>query len=275
MRSACIIVLVTLAGSGAWTQNQTARDAVVARAKTLELDTPYVPPPGDPLEHHAAGYAKIVCSAVFVSGFEPAFASENLGYFVAPYDERAKLGAPKVDRAARTVQVTMPNGVVRVAKHVGSQGCVALPMGKTDVAFRPVVVKSALPDPSTQPWPMGDVLPKAGSPAAFDAARLQAAVDAAFDPAGMTAAFVVTHRAHRGRAVWRERDPHDAARELVDGQKPDGDTPRHPHSRGCLRSVATGPGSGMAGARRRTREDSHRRHPAHVERPAHSRTAGS
>jgi hypothetical protein len=93
MRSACIIVLVTLAGSGAWTQNQTARDAVVARAKTLELDTPYVPPPGDPLEHHAAGYAKIVCSAVFVSGFEPAFASENLGYFVAPYDERAKLGA--------------------------------------------------------------------------------------------------------------------------------------------------------------------------------------
>jgi hypothetical protein len=64
MRSACIIVLVTLAGSAAWTQEQTARDAVVARAKTLELDTPYVPPPGDPLEHHAAGYAKIVCSAV-------------------------------------------------------------------------------------------------------------------------------------------------------------------------------------------------------------------
>lgn len=28
---------------------------LLARAKALELDTPYVPPPGDPLSHHAAG----------------------------------------------------------------------------------------------------------------------------------------------------------------------------------------------------------------------------
>ncbi|HUE89168.1 MAG TPA: hypothetical protein VMO26_24070, partial [Vicinamibacterales bacterium] len=160
MRNASVIVLITLAIAAASTEEQTAREALLARAKALELDTPYVPPPGDPLEHHAAGYAKIVCSAVFVSGFEPAFASENLGYFVAPYEERGTLGTPRVDRAARTVHVTMPNGVVRVAKQVGSQGCVALPIGETDVAYTPVVIKSALPDPSTQPWPMGDVVPK-------------------------------------------------------------------------------------------------------------------
>lgn len=194
MRIASVIVLATLAIAAVAAQEQSARDAMLARAKALELDTRYVPPPGDPLEHHAAGFAKIVCSAVFVSGFEPAFAAENLGYFVAPYDERAKLGTPKVDRTAHTVQVTMPNGVVRVAKHVGSQGCVALPIGATDVSFTPVVVKSALADPSTQPWPMGDVLPKAAPPPGIDAAKLQAAVDAAFDPAGMTAAFVVTHK---------------------------------------------------------------------------------
>ena len=194
MRTGGAIVLVALLITTAAAQNQPAREALLARAKALELNTPYVPPPGDPLEHHAAGYAKIVCSAVFVSGFDPAFAAENLGYFVAPYDERPKLGTPKVDREKRTVEVTMPSGVVRIAKYVGSQGCVALPIGKTDVSFTPVVVKSALPDPSTQPWPMGDVLPSDQMPPDIDATKLRAAVDAAFDPAGMTAAFVVTHK---------------------------------------------------------------------------------
>ena len=40
--------------------------SLIARAKSLELDTPYVPPPGDPLLHHAAGFAEVMCSAVFI-----------------------------------------------------------------------------------------------------------------------------------------------------------------------------------------------------------------
>jgi CubicO group peptidase (beta-lactamase class C family) len=179
-------------------EQEAARQAVIARAKALELNTPYVPPPGDPLEHHAAGYAKIMCSAVFVTGLDPAFAAENVGYFTAPYAERAKLGTPKIDRVARAVHVTMPNGVVRTAKQVGSQGCVTLPVGKPDVSFTPVTVKSALPDPKTQAWPMGDLLPGGPPPAGLDAAKLQQAVDVAFDPAAMTAAFVVTWK---GRLV--------------------------------------------------------------------------
>jgi hypothetical protein len=43
---------------------QTLPDEAFERAKSLELDTPYVPPPGDALAHHAAGYAKIMCSAI-------------------------------------------------------------------------------------------------------------------------------------------------------------------------------------------------------------------
>jgi hypothetical protein len=43
---------------------QTNLDELIARAKSLELNTPYVPPPGDPLAHHAAGYAKVLCTAV-------------------------------------------------------------------------------------------------------------------------------------------------------------------------------------------------------------------
>src|SRR5260370_31249142 len=77
------------------------REALIARAKSLELATPYVPPPGDPLEHHTAGFAKIMCSAVFVTGLDPDFAAENVAYFPSPYAERAKVGKPVTDWPAK------------------------------------------------------------------------------------------------------------------------------------------------------------------------------
>ena len=61
------------------------------------------------------------------------------------------------------------------------------------VHFTPVAVKSQLPDSTTEPWPMGDVLPNEPLPAEIDAAKLKAGVDAAFEPhEALTAAFVVT-----------------------------------------------------------------------------------
>jgi CubicO group peptidase (beta-lactamase class C family) len=170
-----------------------ASQGLLERTKAHELDTPYVPPPGDPLEHHAAGFAKVMCSAVFITGLDPDFAALNVGFFTAPYGERARLGKPVVDRAAKAVHVTLPNGVKRTARYVGDQGCVTLPVGKDSVAFRPIQVRRGLPDPATQPWPMGDARPKEPMPVGLDAARVQQAVDTAFEPAaGMTAAFVVT-----------------------------------------------------------------------------------
>jgi CubicO group peptidase (beta-lactamase class C family) len=182
-----------------------ARAAMIARAKALELPTPHVPPPGDPLEHHAAGFAKIMCSAVFITGLDPDFAAENVGYFTAPYGVRAQLGKPVIDRANKAVHVTLPNGVVRTAKFVGDQGCVALPLGKSDVEFTPVKIERRLPDPATQPWPMGDVLPKDPLPRAVDQEKLKQSIDAAFaSPAGMTAAFVATWK---GRIIAERYGP--------------------------------------------------------------------
>src|ERR687891_2576533 len=86
------------------------RKALIDRARSLELDTPYVPPPGDALGHHAAGFAKIMCSAVFITGLDPAFAAANVGYFVSLPAERGKLGKPVVDRASRAVHVALPSG---------------------------------------------------------------------------------------------------------------------------------------------------------------------
>ncbi len=141
--------------------------SLVARAKLLELNTPYVPPPGDGLEHHASGFAKVMCSAVFITGLDPGFAAEDVGFFNGPYSERAKLGKPLVDRAVKAIHVTLPNGVRRTARYLGDQGCVTLPTGKDAVNFKPIRVKSRLPDPSTQLWPMGDTLPRDPLPAAL------------------------------------------------------------------------------------------------------------
>ena len=172
---------------------------LLARAKELELSTPYVPPPGDPLELHAAGLAKIVCSAVFVTGLAPEFAAENLGFFTAPYEERAKLEKPVIDRARRAVHVTLPHGVTRTALYLGDQGCLTLPVGRRSPNFRPERVASRLPDAATQPWPMGDRLPSDRPGAELDTAKVRRAVDVAFEPAeAMTAALVVTWK---GRIV--------------------------------------------------------------------------
>jgi len=187
------------AGVLAWTGGvasgpaPTPEDALLQRAKALELDTPYVPPPGDPLSHHAAGYAKILCSAVFVTGLDPAFAAENVGYFTAPHEVRARLGSPAIDRVSRAVHVAVPGGVTRTARFMGDQGCVALPPGRQTAYYEPVQVRSVLPDPATQPWPMGDVLPDTPLPPALHAGKLAQAVEAAFEPSSaLTAAFVVT-----------------------------------------------------------------------------------
>ncbi len=208
MRTLLTAVLLMLLVTGAQTQHSTTAPAqsalsapdpepspaaLIARAKALELDSAYVAPPGDPLVHHAAGFAKVMCSAIFITGLDPDFAAENVGYFTAPYEMRAKLGKPLVDREHKQVRVSVPGGVTRTAVYLGDQGCVTLPVGKESVSFRPVKLKSSLPDASKQVWPMGDVLPDDPPPSELDMAKVKEAVDAAFDPPdGKTAALVVT-----------------------------------------------------------------------------------
>ena len=183
--------LLALATTAAATQTQL--DELIARAKSFELDTRYVPPPGDPLVYHAAGYAKVMCSAVFMTGLAPDFAAENVGFFTGPYEVRAMLGKPVIDRVNQAVHVTLPSGITRTATYLGSQGCVTLPQGESAVHFAPVAVTSRLADSATETWPMGDVLPKEPLPAEIDATKLKAAVEAAFEPPeALTAAFVVT-----------------------------------------------------------------------------------
>ncbi len=185
----------TTAQATAAPEPPSATDALIARGKALELNTPYVPPPGDPLEHNTAGYANTMCAAVFITGLDPDVAAESVGYFTGPYEERKKVGKPVVDRTKKEVRITIPNGPTLVSRYYGSQGCITLPPGRDDVFFKPELVKRNLPDASRTPWPMGDVLPDEPLPQGIDAARIKQAIDAAFDPPeSLTSAFVVTYK---------------------------------------------------------------------------------
>ncbi len=172
-----------------------ATEKLIARAKSLELPTAYVPVPGDGLSHHASGFAKVMCSAVFITGYDVEFAAEHVGYFSAPYEQRAKMGKPVVDRAKKTVSVTLPSGVTRTAVYTGGQGCITYPEGSNTLSFTPKAVKPNLPPADSQDWPMGDRLPTAPLPAGVDEAKVKAAVEAAFSlPEAETTAFVVTYK---------------------------------------------------------------------------------
>ena len=134
-----------------------AREKLVARGKSLELPTKYQPVPGDALSHHTSGFAKTMCSAVFMTGYDVEFAAEHVGYFTAPYAERAKVGKPVVDRDRKSVSITLPNGVTRTAVYTGSQGCITLPEGSDKLSFTPKTCRRTCRRPArrTGRWATG------------------------------------------------------------------------------------------------------------------------
>jgi CubicO group peptidase (beta-lactamase class C family) len=162
-------------------------------------DVPYAPSV-TPANLGIAGYAKVLCSAVFVSGRELAQAKDVSGYFLVPESDFKDITDVSVDHDRKAVRVTLRGVVTREARYFGDQGCVIIPdgpegpEGKDGVFFEPTPVVTSLPDASTEEWPMGDVLP-AKLPEGVDQAKLDAAVDIAFrNPQSLTAAFVVVYK---------------------------------------------------------------------------------
>ena len=146
-------------------------------------------------EQGLAGYAKVLCSAVFVSGRDLQEAKRNSGYFFLPEaDQRAPIDMV-IDQKQKLVRLTLRGAITKTAKYFGDQGCVILQPDSDRIFFKPVAVKSKLPDPMTQPWPMGDLQPEKSLPPEIDQSRLNKAVDLAFaDADALTAAFVVLYK---------------------------------------------------------------------------------
>ncbi len=178
---------------------------VIARGDSLALPGKWTPLPGDALSHYTAGFATTLCGAVFITGLTPADAAANVGFFTGPLEYRPEVKDTVIDYATQTVRLTLRNGVTRVAKRYGSQGCVPLPVGADSVSFTPTIVTSTLPPAATTPWPMGDALPTTPLPRNIDTTLLARALDEGFGPPeAMTLAFVVTYK---GRIIGERYAP--------------------------------------------------------------------
>jgi CubicO group peptidase (beta-lactamase class C family) len=178
---------------------------VKARGDSLQLPGTWTAPPGDALSHQTAGFATTLCGAVFLTGLTPADAAANVGFFTGPLAARSEVRDTVFDYATKTVRLTLRNGVTRVARVYGSQGCVPLPLGADTVSFTPSIVTSTLPPAATTPWPMGDALPSTPYPTDVDSAAVMRAIDEGFGGAdAMTLAFVVTYK---GRIIGERYAP--------------------------------------------------------------------
>ena len=186
MKQLAIFLLLVLCTS----EHTSGQDVTVLQ----EVPSRWVPPPGDPLEHSTSGFAKVLCSSIFITGRDLETAADEDGFFVSKREERKFVVDKKVDYESKTVSLTLPNGVVRRARHVGGQGCISLPNSRPYLYFEPMEVQTALPPASEMNWPMGDRM-EGGFPEGIDEIKVQEALEAAFDPAeGLTAGFVAVYK---------------------------------------------------------------------------------
>lgn len=152
--------------------------------------------------------AKLLCSGVFVVGRDPGeFIQDNLQLPGPPIVNWDDVDV-SIDREHKAVTLTLDGFEPRTAVFNGDQGCTLLPKGADRVFFEPVEVPSSLPDPATQPWPMGDVLSDEPPPE-VNRQALEEALDFAFDNAAHripqnTRAMVVVYK---GRIVAERYAP--------------------------------------------------------------------
>ena len=94
-------------------------------APTTEVvqSVPYAPP-GTPVELGIAGYAKVLCSAVYVSGRDLDEASRHSGLFFIEPSDRPGVSAITHDETTRAVSVSHGDSVTRTARFHGDQGCI-------------------------------------------------------------------------------------------------------------------------------------------------------
>jgi CubicO group peptidase (beta-lactamase class C family) len=156
---------------------------IVALVRILwRTDAGFAPEEVDP-SIYAGWKATITCSAMFVAkrNLEDVLRDE-LGGMVP---EAAAIPDPIVDANTRTVRVTYAaDKPPRLAVYREGLGCTNLPPGASlrDAAELPnVPMPMHVADPVHVPWPDGDLLPDAPLPGRVSAAKLESALDAAFD----------------------------------------------------------------------------------------------
>ncbi len=142
-------------------------------------------PQGSPSYLTLGNFAKILCSAKYVSGRDIAKAAVNskMGLLHQNLEEMQYV----VDDSLQRVTVFIEGDTSRSATYYGSQGCIIDP--PDGIQFEPVKVETSLPPAETMDWPMGDRL-TAEMPE-INANIYQTVIDSAFSEGALTAAFLV------------------------------------------------------------------------------------
>ncbi len=188
MRSLLSMILILAIAS---CQNQTSQtdDPVKLSEKYQPIETTQKPE-GSHTALGLAGYTKVMCSAIFVSGREPEEAFVNSGYFFMP-DENIEGVEYAIDYDSKSVTMTLGDSLRSTAQYYGDQGCIL--QTKDGLQFSPTEVTTTLPEASTMDWPMGDILEsKILNKLSKDSVEI--AVDLAFSDDAKTAAFLVVYK---------------------------------------------------------------------------------
>ena len=171
----------------------------------------------DPSDLGLAGYAKILCSAVFVSGHAEEFARAHARRVAGDLMHLPKRDLDRltdeIDYDAKTVRASLGGHLTRKAAFYGDQGSIAHPADHDGIFFEPASVETSLPDKDTVPWPMGDLMPDGPLPPEVDAEKLRDAVELAFVEPSRVSAFVVLYK---GRLVAERYAPWASADTLLE-----------------------------------------------------------
>ena len=180
------------------------RVAATGRRTTSHLDATPIreAKDEDPSNLGLAGYAKVLCSAIFITGHAEEFARDHARRVATSLMHLPEKDVDdltyEIDYKDKLVQASLGEHLTRKAGYYGDQGSIAHPEDHDGIFFQPVPVETSLPDKKTVPWPMGDLLPEEPLPREVDAVKLQAAVDLAFVGPSRVSAVVVLYQ---GRLV--------------------------------------------------------------------------
>ena len=165
------------------------KDDPVSRSLDYQSWEDTAQPEGSPVYLALGTYAKVLCTAVFESGRSAEEAFKNSGKLILD-DAYHDLTNYSVDRKGKSVTVSIGDSVKRSAWYTGDQGCII--DADAGLHFTPVKLGSSLEDPQEMSWPMGDITSE--NSLEYDRNLLDKAINDAFDPRALTAAFLVVHK---------------------------------------------------------------------------------
>ena len=167
----------------------------------------------DPSNLGLAGFAKVLCSAIFVSKHNEAFAYKHASRVAVNLMHLPASDLPnisyEIDYDQSLVRASLDGQSTRTAKFYGDQGSIIHPIDHEGIFFHPESVSTNLPNSENILWPAGDRLSSEPLPPEINQFKLQSGLDLAFKNSSPVSAFVVIYKGRliaEKYAPWASKD---------------------------------------------------------------------